>query len=70
VRDRLQPESRKMELVSGVHRDDVWTPAFALRGVVPYGTESGVTAFGTFYEAVIFGAPSFCRAWKAHGLFL
>ena len=54
-------ESMIKELVPGFHRDDVWTPAFALRGVVPYppackpygleaGTESGVT---TLYEFII-----------------
>jgi hypothetical protein len=39
-----------MELVPGFRRDDVWTSPFALRGVVPYGTESGVT---TIYRSVI-----------------
>ncbi|MCJ7833095.1 MAG: hypothetical protein MUQ20_01755, partial [Deltaproteobacteria bacterium] len=45
-------ESRKMELVPGFRRDDVWTPAPApdlIRG-------SGVTVLLTFYESIIIEA--------------
>ena len=52
-----------MDLVPGLRRDDVWTPAFALRGVGPYpsackpygleaGTESGATVLLTIYESI------------------